>query len=181
MTKRNKILVFLLFVLGLCHRTIAQDSKTKEVLWTTDWSPDGKFIGVGGNLDTLKIYDAGNLKLYKSIPIEKKVTRIKWHPTKNIIAVATQTSKDKPSLINLDTDKRIELDGISQDGARGIDWNFSGEYLAVADNDGQISIYDINGSLIRQFNHENTKSITSIAWHPKKRHLYYSWRQNKNS
>ena len=116
----------------------------------------------------MKIYNARSLKLYKSIPIEKTVTRIKWHPTKNIIAVSTQTSKDKPSIINLDTDKKIELNGISQEGARGIDWNFSGEYLAVADNDGQISIFSIKGSLIRQFRQENTKSITSIAWHPRK-------------
>lgn len=168
MTKRIITIIFLNLVFGFCSKTVAQDSETKEILWTTDWSPSGKFIAIGGNLDVLKIYNASNLKLHKSIPLKRTITRIKWHPTKNIIAVATQTSKDKPSIINLDTDVKIELEGISQEGARGIDWNFSGEYLAVADNDGQISIFDVNGHLLRQFNHENTKSITAIAWHPKK-------------
>jgi WD40 repeat protein len=150
------------------NKLLPKIPKKKEILWTTNWSPDGKLIGVGGNVDTLKIFKTKNLKLYKSIPIGNTITRIKWHPTKNIIAVMTQTSKDKPMLINLDTDEKMELDGISQDGARGADWNFSGEYLAVGDNDGQILIYNFKGDLIRQFINESIKSITAIAWHPKK-------------
>ena len=77
-------------------------------------------------------------------------------------------SEDKSSIINLDTNEKIELNGISPDGARGIDWNYAGEYLAVADNDGQILIYDIGGNLVRQFKNENTKTITAVDWHPKK-------------
>jgi WD40 repeat protein len=77
-------------------------------------------------------------------------------------------SEDKSSIINLETNEKIELKEISPDGARGIDWNYTGEYLAVADNDGQILIYNIKGELIKKFNNQNTKSITAIDWHPKK-------------
>ena len=171
MTKRSKILATLNFlVIVLSIQTFAQKTTTKEILWTTDWSPNGKFIAIGGNIDTLKIYSESNLKPYKSFQIKNTITRIKWHPSKNIIAVTTQNSKDKSSIINLEIEEKIELDGISPDGARGIDWNSTGEYLAVADNEGQILIYNIKGELIRKFLNQtnSTKSITAIDWHPKK-------------
>lgn len=171
MIKRIKILIFLNFlILVFCNQIFAQNTLTKEILWTTDWSPNGKYIAIGGNVDTLKIYIGSNLEPYKSFPIKNTITRIKWHPTKNIIAVSTQNSEDKTSIINLDNDEKNELNGISPEGARGIDWNYTGEYLAVADNEGQILIYNIKGKLIRKFvNQSNsTKSITAIDWHPKK-------------
>ncbi|MFH6969508.1 WD40 repeat domain-containing protein [Flavobacterium sp. FlaQc-28] len=150
------------------NQLFAQDAIDKKILWTTDWSSDGKFMAVGGNLDTLKIYSGKNLKLYKSFPIKSTITRIKWHPSKNSIAVATQLSEDKSCIINLDTNEKIELNGISPDGARGIDWNYTGEYLVVADNEGQVLIYDVKGNLVRSFKNENSKGITAVDWHPKK-------------
>jgi WD40 repeat protein len=153
-------------MIAFCNHSIAQNGK--EILWTTDWSPNGKYIAIGGNVDSLKIYSESNLKPYKSLPIKNTITRVKWHPTKNIIAVTTQMSEEKSFIFNLETNEKIELIGISTDGARGIDWNYTGDYLAIADNDGQILIYDIKGKLIRKFVNENTKSITAIDWHPKK-------------
>jgi WD40 repeat protein len=171
MTKRNQILPTLSFLIIIfCNQTFAQNTITKEILWTTDWSPNGKYIAIGGNVDTLKIYSEHTLKLYKSFPIKNTITRIKWHPTKNIIAVTTQNSEDKTTIINLDNSEKIELDGISSYGARGVDWNYTGDYLAVADNEGQVLIYNIKGELIRKFINQtnSTKSITAIDWHPKK-------------
>lgn len=169
MADRIKILTFLNFlIIILCNQTFAQNSVTKEILWTTDWSPNGKFIAIGGNIDTLKIYNERYLKPFRSFHIKNTITRVKWHPSKNIIAVTTQMSGDKSSIINLDTNEKIELNGISPDGARGIDWNNTGEYLAIGDNDGQILIYNLKGELIKKFNNENTKGITAIDWHPKK-------------
>lgn len=171
MTIQIKILTFLNFlIVVICNQTFAQNTLTKEILWTTDWSPNGKYIAIGGNVDSLKIYSESNLKPYKSLPIKNTITRVKWHPTKNIIAFSTQNSEDKTSIINFDNNEKIELNGISPEGARGIDWNYTGEYLAVADNEGQILIYNVKGELIRKFiNQSNsTKSITAIDWHPKK-------------
>lgn len=171
MIKRNQFIVILNFLITvLCNQSFAQNRTSKEILWTTDWSPNGKFIAICGNVNALNIYFEKNLKLYKSIPIKNTITRVKWHRKKNIVAVVTQFSSSKTSLINLDTDKIIELIGISPDGARGVDWNYTGEYLAVADNDGQVLIYNIKGELIRVFKNEenSTKSITAIDWHPKK-------------
>ncbi|MFZ6022874.1 MAG: WD40 repeat domain-containing protein [Bacteroidota bacterium] len=169
MTKGNKILAILNFlIIVLSNQIFGQNTFTKEILWTTDWSPNGKYIAIGGNIDTLKIFSEGNLQPYKSFPVKNTITRIKWHPSLNIIAVTTQMSDEKSFIFNLETNEKIELIGISTDGARGIDWNYTGDYLAIADNDGQILIYDIKGKLIRKFVNENTKSITAIDWHPKK-------------
>lgn len=167
MMSRSKLLgalSFLIFVLG--NQIFGQN--TKEILWSADWSPGGDFIAIGGNVDSLKIYKSDKVKFYKSFLIKNTITRIKWHPTKSIIAVATQMSEDKSSIINVETAKKIELNEVSPDGARGLDWNYTGEYLALADNDGQILIYNVKGELIRKFSNENTKSITSVAWHPTK-------------
>ncbi|MBK8626911.1 MAG: WD40 repeat domain-containing protein [Saprospiraceae bacterium] len=152
----------------IVSQTYAQDTMIRQILWTADWSPNGKYIAIGGNLDTLQLYQSKNLQHYKSIPMGNTITCVKWHPTQNVLAVGTQMSKDKVCLLFLDTGKKIELTGISTDGARGIDWNFNGEYLAVADNDGQIAIFDVNGHLVSKINHENTKGITGIDWHPTK-------------
>lgn len=169
MTKRI-LLLFTLNVLTyvLSNKTFCQNTFTKQILWTTDWSPNGKYIAIGGNIDTLKIFFEGSLKTHKLLPVKNTITRIKWHPSINIIAVTTQTSVEKSFILNLETNEKIELNGISTEGARGIDWNYTGEYLAVGDNDGQILIYDIKGRLVRKFINENTKSITAIDWHPKR-------------
>lgn len=168
MNNRIKILTVLNFlIIVFCNPITAQDEK--KILWTTDWSSNGKLIAIGGNTDSLNIYNS-NLKLHKSFPVKNTITRVRWHPSKNIIAVTTQMSSEKSFIINLDSNEKIELNGISPDGARGIDWNFTGQYLAIADNDGQILIYNIKGELIRKFANQSnsTKGITAIDWHPKK-------------
>ena len=163
-----KILAIITYwIIALSNQTFGQNTLTKEILWTTDWSPNGKYIAIGGNVDTLKIYKEGNLEVYKLFPVKNTITRIKWHPSINIIVVTTQMSDEKSFILNLETNEKIELNGISPEGARGISWNYTGEYLAIADSDGQILIYDIQGRLIGKFNNENTKSITAIEWHPK--------------
>jgi len=170
MKKAGTLMKFIVLLLLFSNHLFAQNTIDKQILWTTDWSSNGKFIAIGGNIDSLKIYDSRKFKLYKSFPVNGTITRVKWHPNKNIIAVATQISSDKVMLIDLDTNAKTELNGISLDGARGMDWNCTGEFLAIADNDGQIAIFNNKGELIRKFANENnsTKGITAVDWHPSK-------------
>lgn len=174
MTRQIKILTFLNFlILVFCNQTFAKNTITKEILWTTDWSPNGKYIAIGGNVGALNIYTKGNLNLYKSFPVKNTITRVKWHPSMNVIAVTIQMSDEKSFIFNLETNEKIELNGISSDGARGVDWNYTGEYLAIADNNGEVLIFNTKGELIRKFVNQinSTKSIIAIAWHPKKNTL----------
>jgi WD40 repeat protein len=171
----NKLFRIILFALGLLlnKETVAQESSIDEILWTCDWSPDGKFVAVGGNIDSLKIIGMKDFKLHRAFPIKGTITKVAWHPTKNLLAVATQLSEDKCCIIDLNTLEKIELNGISVEGARGISWDKSGENLAVGDNEGQVNIYDVQGKLVNQFKIEGTKSITCIDWHPTKKEIIF--------
>ena len=96
----KKLSTFLIVLLAfISHQAIARQTAEKQILWTSDWSPNGKYIAIAGNLDTLKIYHAKDVKPYRSFPIKSTVTRVKWHPSKNLIAVATQNSEDKSCML----------------------------------------------------------------------------------
>lgn len=171
MKQRSRIIIIVYFLLtAVSIGGLAQNVRPKEIIWTTDWSPNEDYFAYGGNVDSLKIYSAKNGKVYKSFPVKNTITRIKWHPTLNVIAVVTQMSEEKSFILDLTNNVKIALTGISPDGARGLGWNYTGEYLAVADNDGQILIYDVKGNLIRKFPNDpnSTKSITALEWHPYK-------------
>ncbi|MFZ1704496.1 MAG: WD40 repeat domain-containing protein [Saprospiraceae bacterium] len=147
---------------------MGQTHLEKQILWTTDWSTDNRYIAFGGNTDSLKIYETKDMKTVMAFPVKNMITNVKWHPTKNILAVVTQSNEGTAFLVEIGSKNRVTLIGISQEGGRGLDWHHSGEYLAVADNDGLISLYDEKGNLLRQIKHENSKSITGIDWHPTK-------------
>jgi WD40 repeat protein len=155
-------------IISIPNQLHSQYVNDKKILWTTDYSPDGKYIAVAGNTDTLEIYQSESMKTFKKIPFKSTITRVKWHPKSNVLAVTSQNSSDGSCILNIDTGQRIELEGISVDGARAMDWDESGQYLAIGDNDGKISVFDNYGKLIRTFRHENTKSITGLDWHPSK-------------
>lgn len=155
-------IIFLLF-----SRLLLGQTSEKEILWTADWSPNGKLVVVGGNIRALKIYDAKTFKVKKSYPTKNTITRVTWHPSKNLLGVATQVSEEKCFILNLDTDEKIVLKGISPDGARGMDWSGNGEFLAVGDNDGTILIFNTKGELIQRFINKSTKGITGLDWNPK--------------
>lgn len=163
-------MIFLAFFTTFLNVIFAQNTKEKQILWTADWNRNENIIAIGGNIDSLNIYSGINLKLIKSFPVKNTITRAKFHPTKNILAVTTQFSEDTSFIINLENNKKIVLDSISKEGARGLDWDNSGKYLAVADNDGQVIIYNSEGNFIRKFQNDinSSKSITAIDWHPYK-------------
>jgi WD40 repeat protein len=164
--KFSAALILMYWILLIPDTLHSQNVSDKKILWTTDWSPNGKYIAVAGNTDTLVIYHSESMKIFKRIPFKSTITRVKWHPHSLVLAITSQNSPDVSCILNIDTGQRIELEGISADGARAMDWHGSGQYLVVGDNDGKISIFDINGKLSKTFHHENTKSITGLDWHP---------------
>jgi len=165
---QNNSHFYLSFIFLFFSRLLLGQTAEKEILWTADWSPNGKLVAIGGNVGALNIYDARTFKVKKSYPTKNTITRVTWHPTKNLLGVATQISEDKCYILNLDTDEKIVLKGISPDGARGMDWNKSGELLAVGDNDGSVFIYNLKGELVNHFVIEGRKGITGLDWNPVK-------------
>ncbi len=138
-----------------------------EILWTVAWSPDDAYIAVGGNQGDLKLFDGKTLKLLTSYPVEDVIlSRLKWHPYQNKLAVITQSETFKARILDLDTDQWIDLNDL-QNSFRGLDWNYTGEYLAVSEFEGSVSIFDIQGQLVSRFM-ADPKGVAGIDWHPTK-------------
>lgn len=155
----------------LCFGHIAQAQKgtphkKQTLLWTTAWSKDNRLIAVGGDDRLLRIYDSKLLKPIMSFPLRSMIRQVNWHPKRNILAIAT--SGDDVSILDIATKKMVKLNGITS-GARGIGWNFNGELLATADNDGLIKIWNADGKLLRTIKKESDEnSYFSLDWHPHK-------------
>jgi len=139
----------------------------RGLLWAISWSPSGEYISAGGNQDTLRIFSAKDFKIKNNYPLHSTITKLKWHPTEEKLAIATQTSDEKSRIIDFRRKNTVVLENISLDGARGIGWNFDGTLLAVGDNDGMLVIFDENGKFIKAIE-SNQKAITDLSWHPTK-------------
>jgi WD40 repeat protein len=135
-----------------------------NILWAADWSNDGAYIAIGGNSNSLKIYNGDDFNLYKKLPVQNTITKLKWHPNQNILAIATQISSEKCSILDISTGEFIYLDSISTVGARAIGWNYNGEYLAVGDNEGHLIIYSTSGKYVKK--KKVDKIVTGLSWHP---------------
>jgi len=139
--------------------------KAQTLLWSADWSADDKLIAIGGDDSLLRIFDGKYLKQMKTYRINSMIRQVSWHPKNNSIAIAT--AGNQVSILNTESGKFIKLEGVTN-GARAIGWNFNGELLATADNEGLIKIWDVKGNLLRVIKKEDTNSYFSLHWHPYK-------------
>jgi len=165
--KNLLILIISLLVYGCQPTTEAFKTDFNKILWAADWSPDGKHFAVGGNYQALKIYSGENYKLIKNLPYPNTITKLKWHPTESLLAIATQTSTQKSSIYNYKTGESIPLDSISEVGARSLGWSSDGQLLAVGDLDGYIHIFNKKGKHLKKMDCEQ-KTVTGLSWHPTK-------------
>lgn len=156
---RFALVIFLTIV---AQAALAQENKT---LWTVAWSPNDQYIAIGGDQGDLKLFDGQTFELIKTYPVEDvSLSRLKWHPTQNKLAVITQSTSFKAKILDLDQNKWIELEGL-ENGFRGLDWNHNGKLLAVSEFDGEISIFDSDGKSVSRFV-ADPKSVAGTDWHP---------------
>lgn len=165
------ITVLLITIWG-CKQIHNQESahfkQTKNwFFWSVEWHPSKDQFVVGGSNDSfLVLFSSSNLKQIKSYPHQGTITKTKWHPTKNTLAISVQDGKSNSTIFNLDNGDIVELDSITIEGARSIGWNHSGEMLAVGDNNGYITLYNEEGNLLNKID-TGQKGIMSLDWHPK--------------
>lgn len=158
---------FFIIVLLFASNTFAQQNKYGKTLWTVAWSPDGKYIAAGGNQDELKLFDGKTFKLIKTFPVKDvQLSRLKWHPFQNKLAVITQSKTFKAKILNLDDETWTDLKGLVS-SMRALDWNYNGELLAVSELEDFVSIFNIEGQRISRFR-ASEKGVTGLDWHPKK-------------
>jgi WD40 repeat protein len=136
-------------------------------LWTANWNPHGEQIVAGGTQDTLRIFSSTDYKLSKNYRIDGTITKSKWHPYNDKLAIAMQGGKSKSLIFDLEKDKRIELDSLDGFGARAIGWNNSGDLLAVGDYSGFLTIYNTEGEILKRIDLEQ-RGLIGLDWHPNK-------------
>ncbi|MCI4671801.1 MAG: WD40 repeat domain-containing protein [Bacteroidia bacterium] len=143
-----------------------QEKKT-WYFWAVDWKASNDQFVVGGSNDSfLKLFSANEPTEIKSYPYLGTITKTKWHPTQNKLAISVQDGKSPQNLLNLDTGVFTALDSITNDGARAIGWNHNGELLAVGDYEGYLCIFDQEGTFIKKVQ-TGQKGIIGLDWHPK--------------
>jgi WD40 repeat protein len=143
-----------------------QNEGISKILWTANWSNDGKYIAVGGVDKKIRIYSGKSFDLIKVFDNNTEILRMSWHPHSNLLAVAA--TNDGSKLIDIEKDLVIRLNGDKGFGSRSIAWNYSGELLANADYEGEITLWTKHGELIRTIRKENTISNVALDWHPSK-------------
>lgn len=163
------ITLILSIILG-CQQQSNEISQSQEetdlkILWSVDWHPNKDQVIAGGMQDTLRLFSSTNYKPIKNFPFLGTITKSKWHPSKNIVATAVQDRKSKLSILNLDHEEWITLDSITNDGARAIGWNASGNLLAVGDYEGFLTIFDEKGNFQKRVDTQQ-KGLIGLDWHP---------------
>jgi WD40 repeat protein len=170
-----RLLLFLLFppLLFSCapkistpHKPDYNDSVNRQ-FWTAHWSPDDRFIAVGGVDSVLRIYRSQNLRLHRAFPVNSWIHSVKWNPRDDLLAIATL---DKyVLLLNPASGKRQSLGKTG--GSRAIGWNYNGEMLAVADLNGVVSVWSKTGQLLHRFAKpydpdQAGTGYLGLDWHP---------------
>ncbi|MEM9548574.1 MAG: hypothetical protein AAGA77_21490 [Bacteroidota bacterium] len=152
---------FILILITSFFNSFAQD----KTLWTAAWSPNDEVLAIGGSQGVLKLFDGHTFELLNTYSTGgETLSRLKWHPTENKLAVITQSASFKAKILDMDLDQWIELEKL-ENSFRALDWNHSGEFLAVSGFDGEISIFDSSGMNVSRFMADE-KSVTGLDWHP---------------
>ena len=141
-----------------------QQNDISKILWTANWSHDNKYIAVGGVDKKIRIFSGKSFELLKVLENNTEIQRMSWHPYLNLLAVAA--IGDGSKLIDIEKDSIIHMK--TANGTRAMAWNHKGDLLANADYEGEITIWNQHGELIRTIKKENTISNVAIDWHPSK-------------
>jgi WD40 repeat protein len=134
------------------------------ILWTADWSPSGKYLAIGGNDGSLRVFSS-DLGLLKTHRMGAAVQCVDWNRDGKTLAIALD---DRPAeILDVETGRTTRV-GDSAAGSRALAWKPDGELLAVGDYDGLLKIRAKDGKLIRSIKTEGAKTCLSVDWHPKK-------------
>jgi WD40 repeat protein len=161
---------------------------------SADWSPDDKFLAVGGGanptggheLQVYKFDEPISLRLTTSMDYGDYIYSVVWSPDGNYLAVGGKNPTDNKELkiYYLNSNDYLEtvtsLDyGSSNTGIRALEWSADGQYLATAGSEfydaaGQFRIYEFNSttsslSYIDGKKYSGTTGINdqfAVAWAP---------------
>ncbi|MFT3825165.1 MAG: hypothetical protein QM731_14685 [Chitinophagaceae bacterium] len=140
----------------------SQKRKEPALLWTVAWSPDDKYVALGGDDSVLTVYETVHFTLYRSWKMNSMIRCVRWHPKGRFLAIG---NNDNVQMLDMQS-VRIMKPVLLNHGARGIGWNHTGDLLGVADLEGIVWILQKDGKILRSVKKENSNSYFSLDWHP---------------
>ena len=157
------VVVAALVSTGSAQASNLQESDNRRILWSVDWSADGKVFAVGGGWVGLFDAETNERRLTPGLDNSKSVHKVRWHPRRNLLALSGGAN-EVTAIYDPVTARKIPLK--TMEGTRGIAWNASGDKLATAGNRGELQIWSVDGKLLQTTRPENAKSLTGVAWQP---------------
>ncbi len=162
---KNRFLL-LIFLIFFASSNLQAQQVENKTLWTANWSADGQYIAVGGDDQVIRLFDGQTFEFLKTFSIGEQVKRLRWHPRKNILAVAATGQGSR--IIDIEKNKTTLFSGVDNLGGRSIAWNRNGRLIAIADYDGKLSIWNKKGKLLKLIKKESTTSYVAVDWHSQK-------------
>ena len=155
---------FLPILMTLLVSSLAVSQNINVQFWDAAWSHDGSYIAVGGAKNELMIFDGETFELTTVRQIGAWVQRLDWHPSGNLLAIAT--TDDSSQILDVRTGQNKILGIIG--GTRALSWNRDGSLLASADYEKNLTVWNVRGEVVNHGVAKSGKSFTGISWHPEK-------------
>lgn len=143
-------------------RMLSQKGKVPTLLWAVAWSPDDKYVALGGDDSVLSVYETAHFTLYRSWKMNSMIRCVRWHVKGQFLAIG---NNDNVQMLDMQS-AQIMKPVLLNHGARGVGWNYTGDLLGVADLDGTVWILQKDGKILRSIKKENSNSYFSLDWHP---------------
>lgn len=137
------------------------------------WSPDGRFLAVGGGLGYVDVWDSKNGELVHSFEYGNTAVTVSWAPDSNLIAASGLERVQIWDVKRKSQHSHWEL----YDDSNCVAWSPVGYVLAIAEG-GSITLYDAqSGQRLRLFEGP-PGDIFSLAWSHDGQKLASSARDN---
>ncbi len=141
-------------------------SEHAGLIWSAQWSPDGKLMASGSEDGNLLIWNVANGELINEFPHPKcDVYCVSWSPDSRLIATCTHDSKIQ--LWDIIGGKLLKTIRDDYETNNCVSWSREGRILASGSNNGNIRLWNTeNGNHELTMNHNTHQPINCISWSP---------------